>query len=278
MRQAVFALLLIFSALPAFAADQKESAYDRVMRTRTIRCAYILLPPEFSKDINTGKFSGAAYDVMEEVGKRLGLKVEWTEQVDFQSSVAGLNSGRYDAVCFSFYRYSAALSAADFSTPLFYTSTGVFARGNDRRFDQDLSAINSPNVTIATIDGEMSQFIAADDYPKAKTLSMPNMTDLSQMLKNVETGKADIAFVNGAVAAGYLKANPGKLKNVAAGNPVRFFSHGLMFPKGQYDFVRMIDLALAEMHDQGFIERILRQHDPEGRTYLRVARPYEMPQ
>lgn len=123
----------------------------------------------------------------------------------------------------------------------------------------------------------MSQFIAAEDYPKAKTASMSQLTDLSQMLKNVETGKADAAFVNGPVAAGYLEANPGKLKNIAAKKPIRYFSHGFMLPKGQYDFMRMLDLTLEEMHDHGVIQKILSKYDPAGKSYLRLARPYETP-
>jgi len=121
----------------------------------------------------------------------------------------------------------------------------------------------------------MSQFIAAEDYPKAKTVSMPQLTDLSQMLKNVETKKADIAFVNSVVAEGYLKNNPGRLKNIAQERPIRLFSHGLAFGKGQYDLVRMFDTAIAEMQDHGVMEKILSKYDAAGKSYLRVAKPYE---
>ena len=273
MKKFLLAVLLLCLSLPVLAAE-KESAFDRVSRTKTLRCGYILLPPEFAKDPNTGAFSGMVYDVTQEIGKRLGLKIEWTEEVNFQSAIAGLQSSRYDAVCFSYYRYSQALMAADFSAPLFYSGTSVFVRADDHRFDKSLTGINSPDVKIATIDGEMSQFIAADDYPKAKTVSMPQLTDLSQMMKNVETKKADVAFVNSVVAAGYLKANPGKLRNVTAA-PIRLFSHGMVFAKGQYDLVRMIDLTIAEMHDHGVIDKILDKYDPSRKSYLRVARPYE---
>lgn len=274
MKNFLLALLLTCLAFPAL-AEEKEAVFERVTKSGTLRCGYIVLPPEFSKDVNTGAYSGVVYDIVEEIGKRLHLKIDWTEEVNFQTAVAGLQAGRFDAVCFSLYRYSQAAAAADFSIPLFYSGTGVFVRADDNRFDKDLSRINSADATISTVDGEMSQFIAADDYPKAKTLSMPQLTDLTQMMKNVETGKADVAFVNGLVADGYLKANPGKLKNIAAAGPIRLFSHGLMLPKKQYDFVRMIDLTLAEMQDQGFINKILDKYDPDGKNYLRVNKPYE---
>lgn len=52
-----FFLLLVFAA-SAWAGDAKESAYDRVMRTGTIRCGYFIWPPGFSIDPNVGKRSG----------------------------------------------------------------------------------------------------------------------------------------------------------------------------------------------------------------------------
>jgi len=264
-------------SFPALAAENtKETAYDRVIRTGTLRCGYIILPPETVKDVNTGKLSGIAFDITEEVAKRLGVKVDWVEEVNFSTMTEGLNSNRFDAVCFSLYRYSIGAKYADFSTPLFYSKTGIYVREDDHRFDKDFSLINNKDVTIATVDGEMSHYIAQDDFPNAQTFSMPQSTDLSQMMVSVETKKADVTFLNGIVAKGYLDANPGKIRDISGDTPLRVYSHGLMFAKGQYDLVKTIDLILAEMHDHGAIEKILNRYDPSGKTYLRVSKPYEV--
>jgi polar amino acid transport system substrate-binding protein len=276
----LFKVLVLFSlSLPAFAADlAKESGYDRVMRTHTLRCAYILgIAPEMLKDPNTGVLSGIAYDIAEEAGRRLGLKIEWTEEVGFQTMITGLQTERYDAVCFTLYRDTRRSPVADFTVPMFYNSQGTFVRVSNVGFDRDITSINNPAVTVATVDGEMSQFIAAEDFPRAKTFSMPQSTDLSQMMESVATGKADVAFVNALVAQGYMKNNPGKLREIHADHPVRVFSHGFMFAKGQYDLVKMIDLAVEEMLDQGAIGKILDKYDPVGKAYQRIAKPYELP-
>ena len=273
MRHVLCAMFLCLAAMPAFASE-RESAYERVMRTNTLRCAYIILPPEFTKDVNTGAYGGLSTELVTQAAKRLNMKVEWVEEVNFQTAAPGLKTGRYDAVCFTFYRYSQAAPVADYSIPLFYSSTGVYVRTDDARFDSGISSLDDPAVTLATIDGEMSQFIAAENFPHAKTLSLPQMTDLSQMLENVVSKKADAAFVNNPVAEGYLKANPGKLKEIKLGRPLRVFSHGFMFPKGEYDLVKMFDLTLQEMHDHGAIEEIMKKYDPAGHTYMRVAPGY----
>ncbi|HRK97081.1 MAG TPA: transporter substrate-binding domain-containing protein [Alphaproteobacteria bacterium] len=277
MRYFIFTLLFIFTALPAFSAEgAKESAYDRVIRTGVLRCGYILLPPETIKDMNTGKLSGIAFDLTEEVAKRLGVKVNWIEEVNFSTMTEGLNSNRYDAVCFSLYRYSLGAKFADFSVPLFYSKTGIYVREDDHRFDKDFSLINSEDITIATVDGEMSHFIAQDDFPNAKTLSMPQSTDLSQMMVSVETKKADVTFLNGIVAKGYMDANLGKIRDISGDAPLRVYSHGLMFAKGQYDLVKTIDLILSEMHDHGAIDKILDRYDPSGTTYFRTYKSYKV--
>src|SRR2546430_1529683 len=57
------------------------SAYDRVIKSGTIRAAYLDYPPAFRKDAKTGKASGIFVDTLEQVASNLGLKVEWTEEV-----------------------------------------------------------------------------------------------------------------------------------------------------------------------------------------------------
>jgi ABC-type amino acid transport substrate-binding protein len=73
-------LLFFCCAIPVFAAD-KETSYDRVMRTGVIRCGYVEWPPYLLKDPNTQEFSGLIYDYMMAIGKDLGFKVEWSESV-----------------------------------------------------------------------------------------------------------------------------------------------------------------------------------------------------
>ena len=267
--------LITFGITSVVAANAEESAYERVMRTKTLRCGYILgVAPEMMKDANTGKLSGISYDLIEEIGKRLDLKIDWSEEVGFGTMTAGLKAGRYDAVCFTLYRDTRRAPVGDFTVPLFYNAQGMFVRTDDTRFDKDKSLADKPAITIATVDGEMSQYIAAQDFPNAQTLSLPQSTDLAQMLENVATRKADVAFVNTLVALGYMKSNPGKLKEIHADSPIRVFSHGFLFDKGQYDLVKTIDITLEEMLDQGFVDKVLTKYDPQSKAYMRLKKPY----
>ena len=57
------------------------------------------------------------------------------------------------------------------------------------------SVINSPQVRVATIDGELAETIAQTDFPKAQRVGQPQMAEITTMLLNVKENKADVAFV-----------------------------------------------------------------------------------
>lgn len=254
--------------------EKSQSAFERVRETRTLRCGYVIIPPEFARDANSGKFSGFSFDVAEELGRRLHWKIEWTQETNFGTMSEDLKANRFDALCFSLYRYSPIAGEFDYSVPMFYTGTNIYVRANDHRFDGRIAAINNPNVTIAAIDAEMSQFIARDDFPLAKTYSMPQNTSLSEMMLAVQSQKADVAINNASVAAPYLLANPGALRELPLKKPIRIFSHGFAVKKGETELISTINTVFEEMHNDGTMGKFIAAHEKIPGTFLRVAQPY----
>ncbi len=135
MKNILLALMLLFLAMPAWAEDSpKESTYDRVMRTGTIRCGYYIWPPFLAKDPNTGKLSGIASDMMDEIGKQLSLKVEWVAEVDTSTMFEGYSTGRYDLVCGPVASTPARARVVDFTIPFAYGSYYLYVKEGDLRF------------------------------------------------------------------------------------------------------------------------------------------------
>ena len=77
----LFTIFVLLLTTPAFA--EKESVYDRVMRTGVIECGYFVEPPFTIRNEATGEFSGIAVDLIELIARDLNLKVEWKEQISF---------------------------------------------------------------------------------------------------------------------------------------------------------------------------------------------------
>src|ERR1035441_7647986 len=90
MKNVILALLVLLTALPAFAADkQADEVYDRVVKTHTLRCAYTIYPPFIAKDTATGEISGLFHDLLEQMGKELGIKIVWAEEVGSDAIFSG---------------------------------------------------------------------------------------------------------------------------------------------------------------------------------------------
>ncbi|MDD5586468.1 MAG: transporter substrate-binding domain-containing protein [Alphaproteobacteria bacterium] len=269
--------LLPRSQHPFSVEPVQQPAFDRVIKSNKLRCGYIVLPPEFTKDPNTGAFGGIGFDVTEDIAKNLNLKVEWVEEVNFVTLTDGLKTGRYDALCFPLYLGRvAAARELDFTIPFMFTGTSVFVREDDHRFDGDSAFINSPDITVATMDGEASQFIRLEYFPATKDFSLPQTSDVSQILKSVADKKADVTFADQSVAAKYLEANPGVLRDLTASKPIRLHGHMFAVNKGETKLAAMLSMALQEMIYAGRLDKILDTYDATPASFFfRPAKPYQ---
>ncbi len=252
--------------------------YSRAIQRGELRVGYLILPPYLMKSTATGQLSGIFYDVVEEMGTRLGLKVRWVEEVGLATLSEGLDAGRYDMIAFTLWRSAARAKNVAFSTPLFYSTVGVYVRAGDKRFVGKLSALNDPAVTVAGIDGELAADIARADFPKAKLDSLPQLSDYSQMLLDVASRKADVTFYNRVLAERFIRQNPGKIEDISGDKPIRVFAECFILPIQDYAFQSMIDATVEEMLENGQIDRIFAAHGEDPREYYRPLVPYRNPE
>jgi ABC-type amino acid transport substrate-binding protein len=257
-------------------AAAKESVYDRVKRTNTLRCAYLVYPPETIKDPNTGKLTGMVVDTAEELGRKLGWKIDWVAEVGFQDMFEGFKTGKYDALCVGLWENPARSKEALFSNPMDYGVIYTVVRSDDTRFDDSLEPINDPAIKVAEIDGELGQVVQQEVFPKAGAYLLPNLSDVSMIVEAVATGKADVAFLPVPSVRKYMEQNPGKVK-ILKKNPSRVFPAPLMaVPHGEHELKYVVDATLRALQESGFVNRILQKYDPTRESYLLLAKAYEM--
>jgi len=254
-----------------------ESLKDRIIKAGKIRVGYVIYPPSSIKDPNTGKLSGIFVDALDEAGKNLNLKVDWTEEVGWGSMIEGLRAGRYDMIGSPVWTSAPRATQADFSIPLMYSAIAVYARPDDHRFDKSYDPINDPNVRIAAVDGELSNTIAKEQFPQAKIVSLPQLASISEALLNVATGKADVAFVEISIAGEYLKNNPGKIRNVQPANPLRINGNTMVVPEGEQSFKSMLDVALQEELNSGFFAALVKKYETIPGSFYPPARTFDLP-
>ena len=256
-------------------AAKKETSYERVMRTRVLRCAWGDWPPVvLTKDPKTGELTGIAKDIVEAAAKALSLKVEWTEETGWGNWAESLKTGRADSFCGAVWPMAAEGREVRYSVPFYYNPVYGYARADDTRFDKGLEAANDPSIRISGQDGEISEIIARAHFPKAQFVGQPQMTDLMLIFLNVAENKADLVFNAPDVAGGYIDKNPGKLKRVTP-EPFEFYPSTMAFRMDSPDLAQMFDTAITEMRNNGIIEMILKAHNAPPDQFLRVARPFQ---
>ena len=226
------------------------------------------------KDPNSGKLSGVFVETLSQVAKNLNLKVEWKEEVSWGTMIEGLLTDRYDIICTQVWPNASRAVHADFSVPLYYVGIGAYVRKGDRRFAGQLHKVNSPNVKIAVIDGEMSDIIARTRFPKAQAVSLPQLVDTSQLLLEVSQGKADVTFAMTYDGQRFLKSNPGTIENSTPDRAVQIFPNTYMFRRGQVEFKDMINTAITELTNRGFVDALNDKYEEFPGSLYRVALPY----
>ncbi|HEY1096093.1 MAG TPA: transporter substrate-binding domain-containing protein [Alphaproteobacteria bacterium] len=245
----------------AKAESKMNRAYERVMKTRTLRCAYAMWPPQtFVKDPNNGTFSGFVPAYLEIMAKNLNLKIEYTEETGYGAQVIeGLKAGRFDAFCTGMNQNAQRGQHVLFTNPIFYNPIYAYVRTDDHRFDKDWSIANAPQYTLSIMDGEGTDAIAKNNMPKAKTFALPQNSEMSLLYSNVAQGKADIIFSDVPQAEGFMQNNPGKLRR-ANDKEIITYTIGMAVDNNEPKLQAMLNTALLDLQAAGHVKRAIAEY------------------
>jgi ABC-type amino acid transport substrate-binding protein len=276
MKKFILSLILLTLSLPAWAGNTKESAYDRVMRTNTLRCGYFVGDPYLIKDPNTGALSGIWFDYMEAVGKALKIKIDWAEEIGLGDFGVALDSNRVDAMCLGIWVDPDRAKIADYITPISYHAAYVWVRENDDRFDRNFDELNSSNTTITYLDGDIAASVADEDFPDAKRLTLPQLSQVNQALENVATKKADFTIFTPEIVEKFNKNRNNKLRKADIGYPIRTFPESIAVKRGETELVNLLNYTTNFLINNGKIDRILKKYESSPNSFMRTSKPYEL--
>lgn len=268
----MFACSIFVTSCNKPSSSTSDAAYDRTIGTGTLKVGYVTYPPSFITDPNTHQFSGISHDILVKAAENLSLKIEFAEEIPFGSVAEAVDSGRVDLIATGIWPTASRGKKADFITPIFYSPVKAYVRANDNRFDNNLSKINDANVKISVMDGEMSSIIASSDYKDAKQVSLPQASDVSQLLLEVSGGKGDVTFIEPAVALAFIAKNPGKIKEVKGVGAVRAFPTAYLVSKNSPKLKSMLDIAVQELIGNGDVDRVLDKYEEFPNSFIRVPR------
>jgi ABC-type amino acid transport substrate-binding protein len=262
--------LVTTKAMQPEAATPKETTYQHIIRTGTLRCGYTPYSIGFMKDPNTGVMSGIYYDLVTRLAHNLNLKVEWVEEVGWGEQIEGLEAKRYDMICSPVSLNASRARSADFSIPLYYSPVHIWAKKSSISISPDLKNLDNPQIKISTLDGEQTSAFAKQFFPQAQQVSLPQSAPFSDLVMQVTTGKADIVFAEPLAVHEFMHNNPDSLRQLTPVNqPLLVVPNILLMPRGEYEFKEMIDNGLREMFNSHLIDQIIDKYETIPNSYIR---------
>lgn len=249
--------------------SKKETTWERVLRTNTIRCGYYVYPPVTYRDPNTNEMSGFSVDMMNLLAKRAGMKVEWVEEVSFGNWQLGLQGKRYDMACTPMWPNTAMGRVASFTKPLFYSAIYAIGRKGDDRFS-GLNDLNRKDVTVSVQEGNDMLFLAEDVFPNTTIKANPIGADGNASALDVMSKKADFLLSDKNLIKQINATNPETLA-ILVQAPVKMMAFSLAVGSGQDELLQFINNAIDQMYVTGDIPRLLEKWAPDQDIYSHVA-------
>ena len=197
---------------------------------------------------------------MNEIGRVLDLKIEWTEEAGWGNFIEGLRSNRYDAFCAGMWPDAPRMKFISLTDPILYNVMYAYVRGDDDRFDGNIEAANNPEIIVPVVEGDVTATIAKTVFPKAKKLSLQQISTVSEMMLSVTTGKADFTVLTPEIFDAFDKNNPGELRAVKDIGPLQYRSVNLGVKAGEYHLRDMLNQAISALRDDGTIAQILAKY------------------
>ena len=230
------------------------------------------------RDPNTGEMSGVFYELMQEIGKSLNLEVKFSHEIDWSLISEDLKNGKSDVHCAGVWATPARGRTMAFTDPITFLPSVAFVRADDKRFDFNIDAANSSDISIAIIDDDVSEEIATRDFPMAKRVSRAQIGAVEDLIFMVMSGKADITFDGPNRFGPFNATNPDKVRMVPTQKPVRIFPNTFAVDIHENELQNMLNTALHQMQDNGTVDRLLKKYQSKGYDtgfLLPVSRPYD---
>ncbi len=251
----------------AAAGVEKESVYERVMRTGVVRAGYYPWPTYFDVDPNTRKLTGSSVELCDAVFKMLGLKVEYIEIS--ANLVQDLETGKIDTRCADSPWALQTIKFLDY-TSAFYDIPGYFfVRAGETRFPT-LADMDKKEIRFIGLDGDVSTEYVQNRLPAATLMTYPLFTDPGQLMLNIADNKADAMILDPALVDTFNASNGNQLKMLFPERPLMLAPIGFSVKKGEEAWFRVLDYGVRMAHKFGLIEPILQRYDPGGRKLVRV--------
>ncbi|MFZ5808516.1 MAG: transporter substrate-binding domain-containing protein [Chloroflexota bacterium] len=241
---------LILSFLLAACGGGGGSHLDKIKQAGVIKVGTSADYPPFEYVDESGNKTGFDIELMEEIGKRLGVKVEWVD-MPFDSLIAGVQEGKIDASISAFNYTEERDKVVDFTDP--------YLSGEDAfTVAEGFSGTITKPEDVANYKVGVQTGTTQDDWltnvlkiPESNLFRYDRADQVAMDLKN---GRIDVMMAD-YIPAKALAEKIGGLKiiltAVVSSGPMN-----IVIPEGDKELAAAINDILKQLKEEGFIDNL----------------------
>jgi polar amino acid transport system substrate-binding protein len=253
-----FALVVVMSLLlSACGGASGDNQLEKIKKAGVIKVGTSADYPPFEYIDESGKKAGFDIDLMEEIAKRLGVKIEWVD-MPFDSLIAGVQEGKIDISISAFNYTEERDKVVDFSEA-YYDGEDAFAVADgftgSINAPEDVAAYKVGVQTGTTQDEWLSGLVEEGILPESNLFRYDRADQVALDLKN---GRIDVMMAD-AIPAQALAAQLGGLKIVFVGI-VSSGPMNIVIPEGVSELAQAINEIIKQLKAEGFIDGLAIKH------------------
>lgn len=253
---------LSFGPLAPFPANQvyaAESRLDRVIASQTVR---VCIWPDYYgvtyRNPKTMQLSGIDIDMAHELGKDLGVKVEFVDS-SFASLIDDVNGNRCDIAMFAIGVTPARKEKLSFSPPHLASDIYAIATRTNRRI-KDWNDIDSAGTVVAVARGTLHETVMKEKLHAAQLLVLDTPFAREQ---EVQSGRADVFMTDYPYSQRFLAGNDwARLIVPPATYHVTPYAYAMQ--RGDEAWHARIDRFVADIKRDGRLKDAARRHNLEA--------------
>lgn len=242
------------SATTAAAGDKLQAAIDGLKDSPaasdgTITVGLNSTFPPFEYIGTDGSVTGFDVAMMNEIGKRLNLKIEISD-MDFDGIVAALQAGKIDVAATGMTITDERKEAVNFSDPYYDASQSVLMKT-----DATIASADDLKTAVLECQAGTTGETVARSYNDAGTTSVKSF---NQAVQDLISGKCDAVVIDAVPAEAFQSQYSDQLK-VVEGSTFGFDveQYGIAMQKEDTALQTAINAALAAMKADGTYDKIV---------------------
>lgn len=201
---------LALAGFVAFAPAQAQTV-DRIEKQKTLRVGWAVWHPYVFRDPKTNQVQGISYDLINDLGKAMNVKVEWVED-SWSTLPAGIQANKFEITNLMAITPPRA-QAVDFSEPVTKHGLSLIAPKGEVAKTKGWEEWDRPGIKIAVTLGANSDMFVTEKFKKAEIVRLKTVPEnvlalvsgrvnahasTIDALKTIQAEHPDLAIVPGS--------------------------------------------------------------------------------